>query len=408
MEMKVLIMGWSKIPHSYSIVNVFQMVHLYEKFFPEIKLYIQEQDYYRQEWSQKTSRTLYPESYYTILDSIEPWVGQDIDLIYSITYPYNINSLKIQRNGQLSSPIPKCVFYTSEFGKLDPSYFTLATSGKIIDDDFIQEYIDKNKHIFFTSPSEWSSQGMKRYLVNDTVNRNQIISHGVDTRIFNKIPGNKTRNAIRKFYNVSKDDILLCNIGAMTRNKGIVQILQALKVLVIDKGLVKYKLLLKGMEDLYATRQFIDIYLKELNLPKSLCDNIIFIDKTLSYTKLNEIYNSIDLYLSPYIAEGFNLVPLEVMSSGTKVILPRGGSTKEYSDALEQFGCIEFVKCQFDKESGQNVYSTNDIIDAILKGSGSKSFDHSYVTDFIARNLSWNNAASQLKDYFQVIIGHNT
>ena len=401
--MRVLVMGWTKIPHSYSIVNVFQLVHL-RKNFPDLKLYIREEPYFRKEWATKTSDKLYPAEYYDILDSIEIWNGHEIDLIYSITYPYDINSLSISSGGS-TKPIPKCVFYTSEFGKLDVNYFKINTSNRFIDDDFIQNHLHANKSIHFTCPSRWSQNGMKKYLVgDDSGSRNVVISHGVDTGIFKRLENGKARRAIRKLYKVSDTDILLCNIGAMTKNKGITLILEALKVLVIDQGKTHYKLLLKGMQDLYATRTFLDSYLLELGAPKSLYDNIIFLDNTLSCTKLNEIYNSIDLYLSPYIAEGFNLVPLEVMAAGTRVVLPRGGSTKEYTDILEGYNCISFVNCTLDIGSGCNQYKMQDLIDCIVNTRTDEPVDFKGVSDCISEKLSWNVSVRKLVEYFDKIV----
>jgi glycosyltransferase involved in cell wall biosynthesis len=161
------------------------------------------------------------------------------------------------------------------------------------------------------------------------------------------------------------------------------------------------------MQDLYSTRAFIDSYLAEIQAPNELYNNIIFIDKTLSFKKLNEIYNSIDLYLSPYIAEGFNLVPLEVMAAGSKVLLPRGGSTREYTDVLEQFKCIEFVDCNLDEGSGQNIYNLEVLVNSIVKGVSREPFNHKNVNDFISKHLSWNNAAIKLNEYFEKILSEN-
>lgn len=399
--MKVLVLGWTKIPHSYSIVNVFQLVHLKETY-PDLKLYMREEPYFRNEWSKKTDTRLYPEFYYKILESIEPWVGQDVDLVYSITYPYNIDSLSIERNGTVSTPLPKCVFFTSEFGKLDVNYFALTTQHKFVDDDFLRSYINtpKNK-LYFTSPSAWSSKGLDAYC-NDQA-RNVIISHGVDTRIFKRESPQK-RQATREFYKISPTDVLLCNVGAMTRNKGIVTLLQAFKTLVIDNAQTQYKLVLKGMEDLYSTRQFVSVYLKEIGAPAKLYSNIVFIDKTMSFKGLNNLYNAIDVYVSPYIAEGFNLVPLEAIAAGARVILPRGGSTAEYTSALEQFDCIEFVDCHLDVGSGCNVYNSNDLVSSIVKASLKARVVHEPVHDYISKNLSWTNAAVLLKKYFDYIL----
>jgi glycosyltransferase involved in cell wall biosynthesis len=387
--MKVLIQGWTKIPHSYAIVNVFQIVHL-RKNFPELELYTLEYPYYNQLWNEKVKffDSLYPKEYYTYLVGVKEWKGESIDLIYSITYPYDIDMLSLSTDpGKI---IPKCVFYTSEFSVLSPEYFKMST--KVIDDETIKNHITTHsERLFFTCPSEWSQRGMKGYGIEDS--RNRIISHGVDTSLFKKLKSNKS---IRKYYNVKDDEILIGVIGAMTRNKGIVQILQSFKEIVVDKGLKKYKLMLKGMQDLYATRQFLQVYLDEINAPESLMDNIVFIDSTLSFINMNGIYNCIDVYLSPYIAEGFNLAPLEAMAAGTPVILPRGGSTKEYSEMLSEFGCITFVESE--SVSNCNVYNVPDITKAILEYK--KGFDYNTVHNCISEKLSWDVAAKQLYQYF--------
>ena len=190
----------------------------------------------------------------------------------------------------------------------------------------------------------------------------------------------------------------------MTGNKGIIGLLDALKIMVIDKGMRHYKLLLKGMEDLYATKSFIDSYLIQIHAPPELNNNIIFINNTMPFSTLNDLYNSIDLYVSAYIAEGFNLVPLEVLAAGTRVVLPRGGSTEEYSSLLEKYNCITFVKSILNENTGCNMYKTNDIVDAIISASNTEAFDSAAVNDCISRHLSWDASVKSLVDYFKEII----
>ena len=164
--------------------------------------------------------------------------------------------------------------------------------------------------------------------------KNRIITHGVDGSIFKFDVSN--RMAIRKFYKVRDDDILLINIGAMTGNKGMLYILQILHCLVNRLRKLHYKLLLKGTGDLYQSKEMLESYfqhLKSNNVMTSdemnllLSDHIIFTDKTLSYSKINDLFNAADLYISPYLAEGFNLTSLEALSAGLPVMISSTGST---------------------------------------------------------------------------------
>jgi glycosyltransferase involved in cell wall biosynthesis len=45
-----------------------------------------------------------------------------------------------------------------------------------------------------------------------------------------------------------------------------------------------------------------------------------------------QLYGCSNAYVSPYAAEGFNLPVLESMASGTPVIVPRGGSTDDFTN----------------------------------------------------------------------------
>lgn len=393
--MKVLIHGWTKIAHSYSIVNVFQIVHLI-KNYPDIIIYVNEAEYYKQEWKSKMNNTLYPPEYYNLLSKVQKWDPSNncpIDIIYSITYPYDIT--------EYSMIAPKCVFYTAEFSMLSLEYF--SCNCKILDDEFVKESC---KRLFFTTPSEWSKNGLEKYTGIDN-SRNRVITHGVDVSIFKPISA-KSITKIREFYNVDSDTILLGNIGAMTGNKGIILILETLYNLVYAQNTRrKYKLLLKGMEDLYSTRAFLENYLQIFPKEhvKNLLDNhIIFIDKTFSFTQLNGIYNAIDLYISPYLAEGFGMTNLEALATGTHVLLPRTGSTVDYTDILMPSSSIHFVDSKIvDNSRGlQNDISLHEIINIIESIENfSKNLE---INKVINEKLSWNNVADLLYSYFLYII----
>lgn len=422
-KIKILFRGWFQIPHSYAMVNCFQIVHLYKNYKDKIEFYTTEMPYFREGWN-ASRKLVYSEEYNEIIKNLKVWNGEDVDLVYSITYPYNIDPVVI--NGR---EIPKCVFYTSEFATLDPSFFERVQS--VLDlstDEHISEYVKNSKKLYMTSPSVWSSLGMVKYGLSDK--RNRIITHGVDGSIFKYNVSN--RNAIRKFYKVDEDDILLINIGSMTGNKGMLYILQILHCLVNRLRKVHYKLLLKGTGDLYQSKEMLELYFQhlqnnnvmtrdEMNL--LLEKHIIFTDKTLPYSKINDLFNAADLYISPYLAEGFNLTSLEALSAGLPVMISSTGSTKEYMLDLYNNGGSEHI-FYIDSEVvdvGDNKKQNNiDFMKLLhlVTGSEQKIRDlkklrcnggvESYkgLKNYLEENYSWNKVAELLYDYFMYINGN--
>lgn len=412
-KIKILFRGWFEIPHSYAIVNCFQVVHLYKKYKEKIDFYIEEMPYFRKEWN-NSRKLVYNNESNEIIKNLKKWNGEKVDLIYSITYPYDINMLKMSDE----SIIPKCVFYTSEFATLDKNYFSLNTS---LDDNVIRNYIIKNSKLYMTSPSVWSSKGMEKYGLQKE--RNRIITHGVDTETFKY--DISSRDTIRNFYGVKQDEILLINIGSMTKNKGMLFILQSLNLLVNKLNLKHYKLLLKGTADLYNSKMFLEIYFEELqtmgvmnktDMQTLLNNHIIFTDKTLSYKKINDLFNAADLYLSPYLAEGFNLTCLEALSANLPVMVPMTGSTKEYIEDIYNNGGKDYIYyipskvINVGNDLHQNDIAMDSLINTLLQNENnirkiqSNKIKNEEMSIFIKREYSWSKVAELLFDYFKYII----
>lgn len=414
-KIKVLFKGWSEIPHSYAIVNGFQLVHLYKNFKDTLDIYVEEMPYYRQEWN-NSKKKFFSDEYHDILNNLKKWTGEEVDLVYSITYPYNI--INEQNN------MKKCVYYTSEFGSLMPNYFTCPNELQLDTNEKIASYLHNNKNLYFTGPSEWSLDGLRQYKLNDE--RNKLIPNGVDTSIFCK-KDIDLRNKIRNFYGVKDEEFLLMNIGAMTRNKGIVHILVALHKLVNLDKMTHFKLLLKGTGDLYQSKTFLEHYFNELidvklmvpEQVKHLLENhIIFCDKTMSYSSINNLMNACDLYLSPYIAEGFNLTALESLTAGCNLIVPITGSTKEMMERINKNGgnkFIYYVNSVIEEQNmiRQNKISIDEMVNVIKTNEkemknkwkdNSVNNEYNKMREFIEENYSWNYISKELMKYFKEII----
>jgi len=259
----------------------------------------------------------------------------------------------------------------------------------------------------------------------DFKRRNRTITHGVDTTVFFRHDNPTNRNALRHNYNVKDDDILWINVGgAMTPNKGIPLILHALHVMVNLMGHAHYKLMLKGTGDLYPSAQLLNMYFESFQRDNimtqadvdALSKQIIFTNSTLGYSQINDLYNAADLYISPYMAEGFGLTMLEALASGLHILVPRTGSTKEYVDDIFTNGngdkFITFVDSSVIHDDGgnyRNDIKLHDLVNAVLMNEAKIKTHPQYnvyleMKSYIEREYSWSRVSTLLYDYFLDII----
>lgn len=409
----ILFQGWTEIEHSYSIVNCNQILALYKNYSSSYNFVIDQVEYpdiYKHKWK-KTTKNIYSKEDTEILNSIQKWNKTDIiDLIYRISYPYNLTM-----ENQIEIDTTKVVFFTAEFAQLDPSYFNLTQSPRILDDEYINAYLNHHTNFYFTSPSNWSKSSLLKYN-----KENEIIPHGIDKCIFKIDPS--LREAIRLKYNVKENDVLFLHIGSMTGNKGILEILIAITLLVCRMKITNLKLMLKGTGELYASKSFVSSYFKNLiqqnviTLEEKdyiLKNNILFFENTLSFKGLNDIYNCADVYLSPYKAEGFNLTVLEALATNLKVIVSDNGSTSDFVNAtIDSVGKSESgiyllpTKIKNFENGKQLEFDVNDFIKLIYENLNDflTKKDFTNRMTYIHNNWSWTNTADKLNLLFQKLI----
>lgn len=383
MSFNILFDGWLNVPHSYAIVNCFQLIHLKLKYGDRINMFIREPKYCCEFWVKSAS--VYSVEHTQVLNSINVWNGENIDLVYSITYPYNIETI--------ANKILKCVFYTAEYARLTNSHFEPSDIRLL-----------NNNNLWFTCPSAWSSNGMRELGIPETKNR--VIPHGVDTSVFYKTNANE----LRQFYKFDDSDIvLLHNSTSCATGKGTHLVLAMMHNIVNVGKRTEYKLIIKGLSDLYDIKRCISYNVGYLNITQDeinnlFTNNIILITEAVSFERMNQIYNMCDLCVSPYLCEGFNLTPLEALATGTCVVVPRTGSTREYIEDIYSNGgstYIYYVDSRvIDHENGKvNEIKIDDLISTALSFKKGEP-DSRQMVEYIAREYSWFKVADLLYEYF--------
>ena len=302
----MVVEGWRFIAHSYSCVNMWQLLELAIR--PNIDLYHREMPLFDASWErvhglfdplrERRIDTMYAAQHDT-----------PADIVYRIYAPFLLKADETARK--------TIIFATAEWGFLTPEFVSDAIR--------IDEAVTDDR-LWFVTPSHWSKLGLMRSGVPEE--RIDIVPHGVDTTIFKPLPQGK-RDQVRKELGW-QDSFVFLNVGAMTSNKGILQLLTAFGRLVEKHP--DALLCLKGMDSLYDSSQLVQQVLAVLDgrLFDLIQDRIRYIGASRSFHDMAAYYQAADAYVSPYMAEGFNLPALEAMACGLPVICTQGGPTDDF------------------------------------------------------------------------------
>ena len=400
MSLRILVEGWTKYPHSYAIVNVYQLVALSK--IPNVKLYFREVQPYVKEWPVLGSLVgvLLTEEEQKTIDSIEPYTeGTQVDVIYRISFAHNISPSPIKG-------VPVVVFYTSEFQKLEPVNFA-QDSGF---DRFFE--LMKKGRVAAIAPSQWSKRAFSAKYERKAGNFLKVIPHGVDITKLHPDPAG--RKVLRNGLNISPTDVVFLNVGAMTGNKNIIGILQAFYELCQKRDNVR--LILKGIKSMYDCEKRVYEYLRALIengqikpdiFEKCVGHRITYLDGTMGYSSMRELYNAADCYVCPYQAEGFNMPALEAQACGCPIIMPAGGPTVDFIDP--RCALVIPTKETVDGEGRHRLETTPQEIELAMLhvvDNGTELINSAAIVGpaQVERLYTWDRVAEKMVKYFRSLV----
>jgi glycosyltransferase involved in cell wall biosynthesis len=304
----LIVEGWRFLPHSFAIVNQWQLLALLRR--PNIALKVMDAPLLRSRW-QRQDGLFEPQAEQALrsIETAKP--GECADLTLRISWPFDFSpSLSRQT----------AVFGTSE-SQIIPR--------DLVPDDLIYEQLKRGfapPDVTVVTPSRWSAEGF--YKAGFKTEQVLIVPHGVDIDTFRPMPD--LRGHIRSKIPVADGDFVFLAVGAMTGNKGIDLLLQAFAE--ISRRFPHARLVLKGMDPLYNSKHFL---LKSLQTVSALdrqriIDRLVYFGKSFRHRTMAMFYQAADAYVSPYRAEGFNIPVLEAAACGIPIICTGGGATDDF------------------------------------------------------------------------------
>jgi glycosyltransferase involved in cell wall biosynthesis len=428
----VLIEGWTRVPHSFAIVNCFQIIALVEEF-SDMQLYVTETAYYYDFW-QPGDYSIFSERQRNILNGVRVWHGDPIDLVYRIHFPLDVRDSSRFRDHS----IPMIIFYAATrsvftrqelIGSNSSSHLWNDKYGDLFDiTDASTIVMNLSPSIYFVTPSPGSAHAMRRLMSESQFfNNHRIIPHGVDTDVYYPMKRDVfDRNIIRARYDVGSTDLMFLHVGAMVPSKGLDMMIVAAYWLSLQVGwLGDFKLVLKGLQDVYGSAKLLESKLTSLvadgvftqkDMQDLIAKHIRFTSQTLPFDDLNELLNAADAYWSPYAYEAFNIPVLEAIATGLPVFVSENGSTTFFVDhicenvygARERIFLIPAKSYSFQTAMYYGVHP-NELFDLVIANIGkirkpaNKYYLHS-LTSFLQDQYSWRAVAVQLRRMFEEIV----
>ncbi len=374
----IVIQGWRFIPHSYSIINQFQCLELLKR--PSVNIFQEDLPFFQEDW--QSINGIFDKPAETALQTIpQPSSNQQVDAVLRISYPYNL----------VASSAPKtCVFGTAELGRVTSNMLSTSSS--------LKEAHSSSDSIIIT-PSNWSRLGFIHSGADPS--RVVIVPHGVDPNIYKPL-SECERHKLRSELGWS--GFIFLNVGAMTPNKGLRFLLNAFAV-VMEKY-PEAKLVLKGLDSLYPSKELLLKNIEDLKYfdTEKIMQRLIYIGETLPFSKVSQLYQAADAYVSPYFTEGFNMPVLEAIACGLPVICTKGGPTDDFT--TQDFALYiesKLQECRLDEHNTglmllPDIKHLIELMTVIIERQDFRSQARTRGPLFVAAGFTWQRVIDQLLD----------
>lgn len=225
----------------------------------------------------------------------------------------------------------------------------------------------------------------------------EVVYNGIDLKEYAVV---KETNVLEA-YGIDKNKPYLLFVGRITRQKGIVHLVNAIKYIDANTQIV----LCAGAPDTEEIAKEMEDAVAEASKTR---DNIFWIDKMLDKKDVIQLYSHADVFCCPSIYEPFGIINIEAMACETAVVASAVGGIKEVVVEgetgllvnLEQQNVAPFEPVNPDQFSRDLAEGVNKVIaDKELRDKMAKK-GRLRVEEF----FDWKAIAKQTKNIYQSLI----
>ena len=298
----LLVEGWRRHLQSYAIVNCHQLAELAQR--PNLRLFHRDYPVPARNWPQGRP-VLGDWRDLAVARLPAPPANLAPDALLRMRFPYDIGPGDAGR---------VFTFLTCEFGFIPPDWLKGATPA--------------NAAARILTPSRWSRDGLVH--AGFSAGGISIVPHGVDPALCR--PADEAdRAAMRRALGFA-DRFVFLHVSALTWQKNIGALLWAFAR--VAEHHPDALLCLKGLDSYFQSRQRLREVLNELDAAARdrILPRLTYFGGEMPPATLANLHQAADAYLTPYLAEAFNMPALEAAACGLPVIATAGGPTDEFLD----------------------------------------------------------------------------
>jgi len=194
-------------------------------------------------------------------------------------------------------------------------------------------------------------------------------------------------------YSIDKQKPYVLFVGRITKQKGIIHLVNAIKYIDQDTQIV----LCAGAPD---TPEIAKEMEDSVNEVKKTRDNVIWIDKMLDKEEVIQLYSHADVFCCPSIYEPFGIINIEAMACETAVVASAVGGIKEVvvdgetgilvpleQQDIAPFEPIDPDKFSKDLAEGINKLTSNKELTAIMAKNGRRRVEDTFDWIAIAKQV---------------------
>jgi starch synthase len=205
-------------------------------------------------------------------------------------------------------------------------------------------------------------------------------------------------------YKIQPDKPFILFVGRITRQKGIVYLINAIQYLIPD---IQVVLCASSPDTEELKREIADKIKKACTRTKN---KIIWIDRSIPMDYLIPLYSHASVFVCPSIYEPFGLINLEAMACGTPVVSSKAGGIPEIVDHGETGLLVPFM--QKDRRNFEPKYPERfsrdlaEAVNSLLVSPETIAVMGRRARRKVEECFSWKNVARQTLEFYRELLGY--